>query len=212
MLISGKQYHDLMIRFEPVSDLAASSVPARTAGKGRKLMNLLTTLRDRISAHVSVRSHPAAAAAGRDPNADPSAEAPEAPLPFAGYDRLDSRQVIRGLRDHSQIELEAAECYERSHRDREPVLDKLRYMRGSEPLPGYDALSVEEILAALRGADTGTIKRIRGYERKFAHRPDILDEVVRMHQRRLASQPASTPPAYQPIGATPVKPGGDRSE
>ena len=70
------------------------------------------------------------------------------------------------------------------------MLDKLRYMRGSEPLPGYDALSVEEIVTALGEADLATIKKVRGYERKFANRPDVLEEVVRVHHRRLASQPA----------------------
>jgi hypothetical protein len=33
------------------------------------------------------------------------------------------------------------------------VLDKLRYMRGSEPLPGYDALTTEQIAKTLAGAD-----------------------------------------------------------
>ena len=73
------------------------------------------------------------------------------------------------------------------------MLDKLRYMRGSEPLPGYDALSVEEIVTALGEADLATIKKVRGYERKFANRPGVLEEVVRVHHRRLA-RPACEPP------------------
>jgi hypothetical protein len=127
--------------------------------------------------------------------------AEEAQLPFAGYDRLDDRQVIDGLSDHSQVELEAVESYERSHEDREPVLDKLRYMRGREPLPGYDALGVEEIVAALKEADLATIKRVRGYERKFANRRDVLEEVDRVHRQRRATQPASASPGYQPQSA-----------
>ena len=74
------------------------------------------------------------------------------------------------------------------------VLDKLRYMRGREPLPGYDALSVEEIVAALEEADLATIKRVRGYERKFANRSEVLEEVVRVHHRRQAAEPASAAP------------------
>ena len=50
-------------------------------------------------------------------------------------------------------------------------MDKLRWMRGSEPMPGYDALSVEEIVTALSAADSTTIKKVRSYERKFANRP-----------------------------------------
>ena len=105
-----------------------------------------------------------------------------------------------GLSAHSQIELEAAETYERSHKDREPVLTKLRYMRGSEPLPGYDALSVEEIVAALEDADLATIKKIRAYERKFANRPDVLEEVARVYRAWRTGQPKSAAAGYQPLG------------
>lgn len=168
-------------------------------------MTILTTIRDRFSTRES------SGLQSDDAQGEPVAEVP---LPFAGYDRLDDRQVMEGLSDHSQIELEAVESFERSHKNRVPVLDKLRYMRGSEPLPGYDALSVEEILTALEDADMATIKKVRGYERKFANRPDVLEEVVRVHHRRLASQPASAPPAYQPMSATSgaASPGGDRTE
>ena len=168
-------------------------------------MSILTTLRDRFSTR-----EPSAVHSG-DPQPDPVAEAG---LPFAGYDRLGARQVIDGLHDHSQIELEAVESYERSHQDRQPVLDKLRWMRGSEPLPGYDALSIEEIVSALRESDPATIKKVRGYERKFANRPDVLEEVVHLHHRGLAKQPASAAPAYQPMSATSVAraAGGDRTE
>jgi hypothetical protein len=119
----------------------------------------------------------------------------DAQLPFAGYDRLKATNVVKGLSDHSQVELEAVETYERSHKDREAVLNKLRYMRGSEPFPGYDALSVEEILAALDEADMEKIKKVRAYERKFANRALVLEEVARVHQARRAAQPASAPPA-----------------
>jgi hypothetical protein len=122
----------------------------------------------------------------------------EAQLPFAGYDRLNTTKVVRGLSDHSQVELEAVESYERSHKDREAVLNKLRYMRGSEPFPGYDALSVEGILAALEEADMETIKKVRGYERKFANRGLVLEEVARVQRERRAGEPASASPAYQP--------------
>jgi hypothetical protein len=60
----------------------------------------------------------------------PERSGQEAQLPFAGYDRLNVREVKRELSDHRQIELEAAESYARSHKDREAVLDKPRYPRG----------------------------------------------------------------------------------
>jgi hypothetical protein len=138
-----------------------------------------------------------------EPPGDAQASPPvDAPLPFAGYDDLDDREVVKELSDHSQTELKAAENYERSHEDREPVLNKLRYMRGREPLPGYDALGVEEILAALKEADLATIKRVRGYERKFANRRDVLEEVVRVYRARRGAQPESAAPSYAPMSAT----------
>jgi hypothetical protein len=154
----------------------------------------LNALRNRFS-----RSSPSAPELARDAFAGASADGDA--LPFAGYDRLDRRQVVKRLCDHSQSELEAVESYERSHRDRKPVLDKLRYMRGREPLPGYDALSVEEIVVALKEADLATIQKVRGYERKFANRSEVLEEVLRVHRRRQATQPASAAPRYQPTSA-----------
>jgi hypothetical protein len=166
-------------------------------------MTILTALRDRLLPHESAARRSQTAGEGAlSPVTNPE-------LPFAGYDGLDARKVIEALSDHSQIELEAVEAYERSHQERGPVLDKLRYMRGSEPVPGYDALSVEEIVSALERADPATIQRVRGYERKFANRPAVLEAVVRAHHRGLASRPASPAPAYQPMSA---RPRADRSK
>jgi hypothetical protein len=122
-------------------------------------------------------------------------------LPFAGYDDLDDREVMQALSGHSQVELEAVESYERSHQERKPVLDKLRYMRQDEPLPGYDALSSEEVVSALKGADLPAIRRVRGYERKFANRRNVMEEVVRVHHEQLAAQPKVAPPGYAPMSA-----------
>jgi hypothetical protein len=123
----------------------------------------------------------------------------EAQLPFAGYDRMDVKQVISGLSDHSQVELEAVETYERSHESRLAVLDKLRFMRQTEPLPGYDALPAEEILAALGRADISTIKKVRGYERKFANRPAVLEEVDRVRRLHRKAHPPGPAPGYEPL-------------
>ncbi len=72
-------------------------------------------------------------------------------------------------------------------------------------------LNVEEIVSALEDADLATISKVRGYERKFAHRPDVLEEVARVYHRRQASRPASAAPAYQPMSKTSVaSPGGDQ--
>jgi hypothetical protein len=101
-------------------------------------------------------------------------------LPIPGYDRLKDKEIADQLSQLSQVELAAVETYERAHEGRPVVLDKLRYMRGSEPLPGYDALTTEQIAEALAGADAETVKAVRDYERKFQHRQSVLDETARV--------------------------------
>src|SRR5688572_3460894 len=75
-----------------------------------------------------------------------------AELPIEGYDRLDKNEVGAQLPELSQVELAAVETYERSHKNRPEVLNKLHYMHTREPLPGYDALSTEQIVQALADA------------------------------------------------------------
>jgi hypothetical protein len=111
----------------------------------------------------------------------------EHPVPITGYDQLSAKQISDQLSRLSQVELAAVESYERAHEGRPIVLDKLRYVRGSEPLPGYDALTTEQIAEALAGSDAETVKAVRDYERKFQHRQSVLSEVARV----LPSSPAS---------------------
>ena len=108
-------------------------------------------------------------------------------LPISGYDGLKEKQIADQLSQLSQVELATVETYERAHEDRPVVLDKLRYMRGSEPLPGYDALTTEQIAKALDGADAETVKAVRDYERKFQHRQSVLDETGRVLPNSQAS-------------------------
>ena len=104
--------------------------------------------------------------------------------PVSGYDSLKTKEVIASLSSRSQVELTEIESYEHTHQDRLSVFDKLRWLRQDEPLPGYDALSSEEVLGALDKADLAALKRVRGYERKFRARREVLDEVDRLHRER----------------------------
>ena len=107
--------------------------------------------------------------------------------PVSGYDSLKTKEVIASLSSHSQVELAEIERYEHTHQDRVSVFDKLRWLRQDEPLPGYDALGSDEVVAALEGADIAAIKRVRGYERKFRARREVLDEVDRLDRGRRVS-------------------------
>src|SRR5687768_12173981 len=110
------------------SDPVASFVPTFRRDRWERLhMTVLSAIRHRFSGPATSVEPKSTG----DPQAGPASEADGRP-PFAGYDRLDKRQVMDGFSDHSQIELEAAESYERANKGREPVLDKLRYMRGRE--------------------------------------------------------------------------------
>jgi hypothetical protein len=101
-------------------------------------------------------------------------------LPIPGYDQLDHKKLSARLHELSRVELAAVETFERSHKNRPEVLDKLRYMRTSEPLPGYDALSPEQIAEALAGADAETVRAVRDYERKFGQRRQVMEEAARV--------------------------------
>ena len=126
---------------------------------------------------------------GRSPRraaGDPATEASSADeqrLPIARYDRLDPKQLIAQLSELSQHELAAVEAHERSHRGRPVVLNRLRWLRGSEPLPGYDALDSDAIVRALAGADAQTVKAVRSYERHHRDRPEVLTEAARVLPR-----------------------------
>jgi hypothetical protein len=104
-----------------------------------------------------LRNRPPRGEAG-DPGSAEASSADEQRLPIARFDRLDGKQVIPRLSQLSQVELAAVETHERSHRNRPVVLNRLRWLGGSEPLPGYDALDPDEIIRALAGADAATVK------------------------------------------------------
>lgn len=141
--------------------------PVRLATIGDTKMTILNS--PRLKRFILGRKDDAAAETTRTDDSQ---------LPIPDYDRIKDKDLIGELSKHSQTELAAIESYERSHKDRPAVFNKLRYLRGKEPLQGYDALSVKEILAGLEGADTPTLQRTRVYERKFQRRPGVLDEVA----------------------------------
>jgi hypothetical protein len=111
-------------------------------------------------------------------------------LPIAGYDRLRADRVTDQLPRLSQTDLSRVEVYERSHQDRPEVLDKLRYLRGNEPLPGYDALDAGEVTAALKGADLHTLTMVREYEMKFRRRDEVMEQLARVRRERRSGEQA----------------------
>jgi len=119
---------------------------------------------------------------GRSPNG--GNDMSTAKEPIDGYDGLKPKDVVASLSDRSQVELARIASYEQANEGRKEIFDKLRWLQQDEPLPGYDALSSEGVLAALGKAGPEDLKRVRGYERKFGARREILKEIDQLHRAR----------------------------
>ena len=59
------------------------------------------------------------------------------------------------------------------------MLSSIDSMRGNEPWPGYDELSVDEVRAVLSEGDETRIKDARSYERKHKNRAGVLQATER---------------------------------
>jgi hypothetical protein len=94
------------------------------------------------------------------------------------------KKLIGDLRGRPQHELAAIAAYEESHANRNQVMEKLRYLRGPEPIENYDRLSVEEITAALMDGDLELSNRVRVYERRLRSRGPVLEAVARVRLDR----------------------------
>ena len=147
----------------------------------------------------------------QDRTTDPGDEPGDGDEPFPGYDRADPKDLIGTFHEHSQVELEEIEAYERSHGNRTRVLNKLHYLRQREPLAGYDDLSVEEISAALESADLLTIKHVRAYERTFHNRPNVQEAVEVARRRREAGEGPRDKAGYHATSYGPSAAGATRA-
>jgi hypothetical protein len=79
--------------------------------------------------------------------------APAADEPVPGYDGMRTDSLMASLPGHSRTELASIQSYERTHRNRKTVMNKLRRLRVAEPrVPKDKGLSSEGVTAALRRA------------------------------------------------------------
>ena len=89
-----------------------------------------------------------------------------------GRDRRPARRSLAGRARHGR-------AYERKQQDRATVLAKVESLRGDEPWPGYDELTVDEIRDALRRCRRGAHEAVRGYERAHKNRAGVIDATER---------------------------------
>jgi hypothetical protein len=91
-----------------------------------------------------------------------------------GYDTLNATEVIEKLPQFSQVELREVEAYEKAHQARVTILERIDTLRETQPLPGYDELTVPEIESRLAAGDAGLATRVRDYERSHKARAGVL--------------------------------------
>lgn len=107
------------------------------------------------------------------------AVASESDLAIANYDSLSVEDLTDKLSELSQIDLAKVNAYERKNQDRSTVTSRINSLQGGEPWPGYDALGVEEVRAALSESDEQRIKDVRSYERKHKARAGVIEATER---------------------------------
>jgi ferritin-like metal-binding protein YciE len=107
------------------------------------------------------------------------AVASESDLAIAGYDKLNAEEIVSKLSELSQIDLAKVDSYERKHQNRTTVTERITTLRGDEPWPGYDELTVSELQTALGKADDDRIKAVRTYERAHKARAGVLNATER---------------------------------
>jgi len=108
------------------------------------------------------------------------AVASESDLAIARYDSLNADEITSRLSALSQIDLAKIDAYERRHENRSTVLQRVNALRGDEPWPGYDELTVAEVQSVLSdGDDEDRAEKVRAYERAHQNRAGVLNAVER---------------------------------
>jgi hypothetical protein len=101
--------------------------------------------------------------------------ASEGDLAITSYGKLTAAEIVEKLAHLSQVDLAKIDSYERKNENRTTILSRITSLRGSEPWPGYDDLSVDEIRVVLEEGDEERVKRVRSYERSHKNRAGVID-------------------------------------
>jgi ferritin-like metal-binding protein YciE len=109
------------------------------------------------------------------------AVASEGDLPIPRYDALTAEEISDRLAGLSQVDLAKVDAYERRNQNRATVLERISSLRGDEPWPGYDELTVAEVQAVLGEGDDERARQVRAYERAHKHRAGVLRAAEREH-------------------------------
>jgi ferritin-like metal-binding protein YciE len=115
------------------------------------------------------------------------AVASEQDLAIARYDALTAEEIVGRLAELSQVDLAKVAAYERKHQKRSTVLGRIDSLQGTEPWPGYDELTADEVRAVLAEGDDDRVKEVRGYERAHKNRAGVMKAAERQAAERQAA-------------------------
>jgi ferritin-like metal-binding protein YciE len=164
------------LRDEPVYDIAKTGAGETVRG-ARKSAQRTTT---KAARKAGSKARSTARQARKVPGVAQAegelkgAVASEQDLAIANYDSLNADEVVGKLSELSQIDLAKVDAYERRHENRSTVLSRIDSLRGNEPWPGYDELTVDEIRKGLARADAKQSREVREYESRHKEREGVL--------------------------------------
>jgi ferritin-like metal-binding protein YciE len=107
------------------------------------------------------------------------AVASESDLAIRGYDSLTADEINAKLPELSQIDLAKLDSYERRHENRTTVLSRIDGLRGDEPWPGFDELTVSEVAKALSTQTDDQVRAVREYESRHKGRAGVINATER---------------------------------
>ncbi|OAH13673.1 hypothetical protein [Streptomyces jeddahensis] len=103
------------------------------------------------------------------------AAAREDDLPISDYGQLTVSDITQRLRTLPQDELTVVEGYERAHANRAGVLNAIERLRGDQPWPDYDTMSLDQIHRRLKTADSALALQTLDYERRHRQRKSVIN-------------------------------------
>lgn len=163
--------------YDPTTTGAADA--ARTTGRAGKSAARVAGSRAKATARQARKVPGVSQAEG----GVKGAVASEEDLAIPGYDSKNASEIVSALTGLSQIDLGKVDAYERRHQDRTTILQKIDTLRGSEPWPGYDELTVDEVTIALSGDRADEADAVREYERRHKSRAGVLEATHREEAR-----------------------------
>jgi ferritin-like metal-binding protein YciE len=104
--------------------------------------------------------------------------ASRARLPIQRYRTLNTEEIVSKLSELSETDLGKVDSHERDTRNRQAILSRIRVLRGEEPWPGYDELTVAEIEAVLNEGDYQRAQDVLVYERAHKNRPEVIQSAI----------------------------------